>query len=142
MHSKLPVALLSIIIQDGKILLLQRQNTPWMNGFRWVPGGRLDVWETMTIWAIRELKEEAWIEVKEEDILLKALVQHKDERGERLYFVIHTEKFSGEPTNMEPEKCAWLERFDIQNLPENVTPQVEICLEAVLKKINFQEYGY
>jgi ADP-ribose pyrophosphatase YjhB (NUDIX family) len=31
MHSNLPVAVVSVVIKDGKILLLQRKNTPWMN---------------------------------------------------------------------------------------------------------------
>ncbi len=73
MHSNLPIAVVSVIIKDDKILLLKRQNTPWMNWYWWVPWWRLDEWESMTFWAMRELKEEIWIEISENDILFNPL---------------------------------------------------------------------
>ena len=142
MHASLPVAVVSVIIKDNKILLLKRQNTPWMNSYRWVPGWRLDAWESMTSWAIRELKEEIWIDLDEKNILFKSIVQHKDERWERIYFIVNFSEFAWSPVNNEPEKCAWIEWFSLDNLPENITPQVEICLDCVKNRIEYLEYGY
>lgn len=142
MHANLPVAVVSVVIKEGKILLLQRKNTPWMDWYWSIPWWRLDIWESMTSWAIRELKEEVWIEVLHEDILFRWIVQHKDDRWERIYFIINLEKFYGTPKNMEPEMCSWVEWFDLNSLPEKITPQVEICLYLVKNKINYLEYWY
>jgi len=142
MHSNLPVAVISIVTKENKLLLLKRKNTPWMNWYWWVPGWRLDTWETMTVWSIRELEEEVWIKVKEKDIIFKSVIQHKDDRWERIYFAIHTQKFSWEPVNIEKNKCEKVEWFDIDNLPTKITPQVNICLNAIRNKIYFEEYWY
>jgi ADP-ribose pyrophosphatase YjhB (NUDIX family) len=31
MHSKLPVAVITVLKKENKILLLKRKNTPWLN---------------------------------------------------------------------------------------------------------------
>lgn len=142
MHQKLSVAVVSLIIKENKILLLKRKNTPWMNGYWGVPWGRLDTNETMTKWAIREAKEEVGITIFEENIIWKSIIQHKDERGERLYFAIQISDFSWKITNLEPEKCEEIQWFSLSNLPKNITPQVKICLEAILNNIKYMEYWY
>ena len=142
MHSKLPVAVLSVIKKDWKILLLKRKNTPWMNWFWGLPWWRLDKWETMTVWAIREAKEEVWIDILESNISFKSIVQHKDDRWERIYFIIKVESFSWEICNMEEDKCEEIKWFDLDNLPKNITPQVEICLDVINKKLCYSEYWY
>ena len=142
MHSKLAVAVISVIIKNNKVLLLKRKNTPWMNWYWWLVWWRLDAWETMTFWAIREAKEEVWIEIVEENIKFKSLIQHKDDRWERIYFVIQVEDFSWVAKNMEEDKCEKIEWFDLNNLPKKITPQVEICLDAIKNKICYSEYWY
>lgn len=142
MHSTLPIAVITILKKDNKILLLKRKNTPWMNWFWWLPGGRLDAWESMTFGAIRELDEEIWIKISPKNILEKTIIQHKDERWERIYFTILVENFDGIPKNNEPEKCEEIAWFDINNLPENTTPQVKICLKSILEKKYFSEFWY
>ncbi len=142
MHTSLPVAVVTIILKDNKILLLKRKNTPWMNWFRWLPWGRLEQWESMTSWAIRELNEELWIIISEENILFKSIIQHKDERWERLYFVLYIEDFFWIPSNMEKDKCDEIKWFNLDNLVENITPQVGICLNTIKNKISYSEYWY
>jgi ADP-ribose pyrophosphatase YjhB (NUDIX family) len=142
MHSTLPIAVIWIIIKDDKILLLKRKNTPWMNWYWWLPWWRLDEWETMTNGTIRELNEEIWIKVKESDIISKSIIQHKDERWERIYFAAHIENYNWKEENIEIDKCEKIEWFELNNLPKNITPQVEICLKAILNKIHFSEFWY
>lgn len=142
MHSSLPVAVVSVIMRSNKILLLKRKNTPWMNWYWWLPGGRLDTWESMTHGAVRELEEETWIKIKENDISFKWVVHHKDDRWERIYFVISTENPVWTLENKEVDKCEQIEWFDTSNLPNKITPQVSICLNIVNKNITFSEYWY
>ncbi len=142
MHTKLPVAVVSIVIRNNKILLLKRKNTPWMNWYWGVPWWRLDEWESMTIWAIRELQEEVWLKINEKNINFKSIIQHKDDRWERLYFVIEVVDFLWKPINLELEKCEEIKWFALSNLPENITSQVEICLKVIQNKINYMEFWY
>lgn len=142
MYSTLPIAVVSIIIKNEKILLLKRKNTPWMNWYWWLPWWRLDFWESMIKWAIRELKEEIWIKVLDLDISYKSIIQHKDNRWERIYFIIKVDKFFWEVKNMEKDKCEEVKWFSLNNLPKNITPQVQICLENVINNIYFSEYWY
>ncbi|PID86578.1 hypothetical protein CSB08_00145 [Candidatus Gracilibacteria bacterium] len=113
-----------------------------MNGYWGVPGGRLDEGESMTIGAIRELQEEVGLKINEKNINFKSIIQHKDDRGERLYFVIEVVDFLGKPINLELEKCEEIKWFALSNLPENITSQVEICLKVIQNKINYMEFGY
>lgn len=142
MHSTLPIAVITILKKDNKILLLKRKNTSWMNWFWWLPWGRLDIWESMTYGAIRELEEEIWIKISPKNISEKTIIQHKDERWERIYFTILVENFNGIPKNNEPEKCEEISRFSLDNLPENITPQVKICLNSIKNKQFFSEFWY
>lgn len=142
MYSTLPIAVVSIIIKNEKILLLKRKNTPWMNWYWWLPWWRLDLWESMIKWAIRELKEEIWINVLDLDISYKSIIQHKNNRWERIYFIIKVDKFFWEVKNMEKDKCEEVKWFSLNNLPKNITPQVQICLENVINNIYYSEYWY
>ncbi len=142
MHSKLPVAVITVLKRENKILLLRRKNTPWLNWYWWFPGGRLDAWESMTSWAIRELKEEVWVEITPKNINFKAVIHHKDERWERIYFIIEVENFSQKPKNIEEDKAEEIKWFNIDNLPEKITPQVKICLDVVKKRICYSEYWF
>jgi hypothetical protein len=43
---------------------------------------------------------------------------------------------------MEKDKAEEIKWFDINNLPEKITPQVKICLDMVEKRICYSEYGF
>jgi 8-oxo-dGTP diphosphatase len=53
----------AIIIQDWKILLV-----PQWDGYD-LPGGWIELWESIEEWLIREVKEETWIDVKIGDLI-------------------------------------------------------------------------
>ncbi|MGP1583133.1 MAG: NUDIX domain-containing protein [Candidatus Altimarinota bacterium] len=142
MHAQLPIAVVSVVIRNNNILLLKRKNTPWMNGYWGIPGGRLDAGESMTHGAIRELREETGLTISDENIAFKSIVQHKDERGERIYFIIQVVDINEEPQNREPEKCEDMQWFPLNNLPQNITPQVQIALDAIQNQEHYQEFGY
>jgi len=41
---------------------------------------------------------------------------------------------------MEKNKCDEIKWFNLDNLVENITPQVEICLNTIKNKIIYSEY--
>ena len=91
---------------------------------------------------LRELEEEVWIKSNQNDIAFKAIVHHKDDRWERIYFVAKVVNFTWEVKNMEEDKAEEVKWFDLDNLPEKITPQVEICLNVINKNICYSEYWF
>lgn len=80
----------SVIIQDKKILLLQRHGNkkvfPWS---RWLPGGRSEENETPKQTSERETKEEAGLIFEAENCI------HESTRGQRVLYT-YTGKRKGE----------------------------------------------
>lgn len=142
MFTNFSAVVLGCIIKEKKILLIKRKNTPRWDGHWALPWGRLDEGERFTIGAIREIKEEVWIEVNREDIWFQTIIQHKDELGERIYFSILVEKYIGNETNMECEWCEEIGWFSLDALPSPITPQVHMILHNMQNKIPYSESGY
>jgi len=63
----------TVIIYKGKIVLIKRKNPPYQDHFA-IPGGFVDVGETVEDAAVREAKEETGLDVK----LLKLLGVYSD----------------------------------------------------------------
>ena len=63
----------TVIIFKGKIVLIKRKNPPFKDHFA-LPGGFVEVGETVEVAAVREAKEETGLEVK----LLKLLGVYSD----------------------------------------------------------------
>lgn len=110
----------AVIINNNKILLLLRKKAPEA-GFWSIPGGKVEMFDTIEDTIIREVKEEINVEV--EIVRLLGVTNHIIPR-ENSHWVspnfLVTIK-SGEIRNLEPEKHEELRWFDIDSLPENIT---------------------
>ena len=96
---------------------------------------------------IREAKEEAGIDIKEEDMEIIHTMHRNEmvnpvEIRERVDVFIKVEKWDGELQNMEPHKCDDLSWFSLNDLPENTIPYVKFALECIDKNIFYSEYGW
>ncbi len=94
--------------QDDKILLLKRANTGYMDGWYGVPAGHHDGGESIKEAMCREAREEAGITVKPEDLIFVHVMHRLANDGERIDFYFKTKSYTGEITNMEPERCSEL----------------------------------
>ena len=129
-----------ILIKDGKALLLRRFNTGWKDGQYCTVAGHVDGRETIANAAVREAKEEAGIDVREEDLRV-VHTQHRICDGyEFIDFSIQAEKWSGEPINLEPNKCDDLSWYPLDNLPANTIPYIRTVFENIQKGIPFSEW--
>lgn len=138
---KIKVAVYLLLIKDEKVLLSRRFNTGWMDGKYSLISGHLDGNETVSTAMIRESFEEAKIKIKKED-LIPATVIDRNSDQEYIDFFFVSNKWIGEITIGEPEKCDDLSWFSIDNLPDNLLPYIKEAIENYKNKIAFFESGW
>lgn len=138
----LRAAVYLILIKDGKTLLSRRYKTRWMDGKYSLIAGHLDGNEKVSEAMIREAVEEAGIKVSKEDLKpIKVLHRNSGDREYMDFFFI-AEKWKGEPSIREPNKCDDMGWFPLNRLPENTLPYVKNVIENYNDGIPFIESGW
>ena len=126
------------IIKNEKweILFMRRANTWFRDWMFQIPAGHLEWEETMKEWFIREMKEELWIEILENDCEIIE-ISHRISLDNRVYFDIYIKvnKYSWEIKNTEPEKCSELKFINIEKISENDKKLFGYDLQ-IIQKIN------
>ncbi|MES2203411.1 MAG: NUDIX domain-containing protein [Patescibacteria group bacterium] len=135
-----------VLFRDEKVLLGRRTNTGYNDGNYGLPGGHGENRETIRQGIVREAKEELGLDVMPDDLEL-LLVQSrwcadKDNPHARVGFYFAPRDFSGEPKNMEPEKCDDLQFFALDELPENIVPHIKSALTALEKGRAYDEFDW
>ncbi len=130
-----------ILKKDGKVLLAQRSNTGYYDGWYALPAGHLESGEVPSITAIRETQEEIGVTVLANDLQLAHVMYRTahNATGDRSDYFFTAEKWLGEITNKEPEKCSDLQWFAINNLPSNTVHYIKDVLENIEKGILYSE---
>lgn len=119
-------AVVHTIVWDhsGKyLLLLERVNTGLMDGRLTLPGGHLQSGESIIGAAVREVREEAGIEL--EQISPCCVLPYSG----GVNFVFASDVWRGSVRNAEPEKCASVDWYPRSQLPESVVPWLAKALE-------------
>lgn len=118
------------IVADGRILLVQRVRPPEA-GCWGLPGGKVDLFETVRAGVIREVREELGIEILEPQLLC-VVDQIDAAAGE--HWVAPTwlvTAFAGEPALQEPEKHSGLDWFALDALPKALTEATRQAVAAL-----------
>ncbi|PKL36727.1 NUDIX hydrolase [Candidatus Peregrinibacteria bacterium HGW-Peregrinibacteria-1] len=136
------VAAYLALTQNDQVLLLRRFNTGYQDGNYSLIAGRLDGGETTKQCIIREAAEEAGIQVNPEDLEVAHVAHRLTPAREYFDIYLRTEKWTGEITNMELDKCDELKWHDLENLPDNILPEVKLALQSINQKIHFGEFGW
>lgn len=136
------VAVHAFFIKDGKILLLRRKNTGYMDGFYSVPAGHVDGEETIWKAMVREAFEEVAVKLDPDSELDPVHVMHRTKTNdeERIDYFYKIENWNGELENAEPEKCDHLRWFELDGLPEKIIPYVKLGIEKVKSSAVFSEF--
>lgn len=145
-HKEVPASYL-VLIKEGKVLLLRRFNTGYMDGKYSLPAGHVDRGETFIQCLIRESKEEIGIDLKPVDIKIGHLMHRYsggegEDEGYRIDVFFTAEKWQGSPEIREADKCDDLSWFDLDNLPENVIPYIGQALNCIKEKVLYSELGF
>ncbi len=135
--------LLFMTEKDKKyVLLAKRENTGYMDGMWDLAGsGHVDENETAMQALVREAKEEIGIRIEVCDVKFAHLSHRLGMNGNRTYYDIYfsVERFSGEPTITEPEKCSDLKWFDIECLPSDMIGLRKEVLRSYLESMHYSE---
>ena len=130
------ISVLLLPIKKNKIFLIKRANTGWEDGKWSIPGGRVEIGDSIMESAIRELKEEVAIEIKKQDLELVHVEYIKDK------FINFFFSFTPNNTNIIPQeedKVSDYGWFDLNNLPEPITANGHKILEAIKANKLFSE---
>ena len=118
----------TFILKDGKILLGKRKGSHGQAEYA-SAGGHLEYGETILDAALREIKEECGIKVKNLRVLcvcdlLSYMPKHYIDIG------VYAEWESGEPQTLEPDKCEGWAWYDLDNLPDKQFGCLSAYIEA------------
>lgn len=139
---KIYIAAYLVLEKDGQILLLRRANTGYKDGNYSLVAGHLDGNETAVKCIIREAKEEAGITMHPKDISVVHVMHRYSTDREYIDVYLTSNIWTGEIQNMEPDKCDDLGWFPVDNLPDNILPEVKFALESIKKKNFYGEFGW
>ncbi len=81
------VAVGAVLVRDGQVLLVRRANDP--NQGQWsIPGGALELGETLAQAASREVREECQVEIEVDDVLSTFDLIQRDDKGRVRYHYV------------------------------------------------------
>ena len=118
----------------GEILLLERMNTGYMDGFYSLPGGHVEPGESATHAAIREICEESELVV---EFVCPRVVMPFDGGVD---IIFEAQEWEGVPTIGEPDRCSRIGWFHQHLLPQNVAPFVPKALELIENGVWYFEF--
>lgn len=120
-----------VVVRDseGRVLLQRRAGTGFMDGYYDFPSGHVDVGESFTESAVRELTEETDLTVSESDLKVLHINQnYLDNPYINIVFI--AKKWNGVPKIMEEDKCDAQHFFAVDALPEKCTLAVRYVEQA------------
>ena len=130
-----------LLIQNGRVLLGQRQNTGFEDGKFHLPAGHVEAGETVVSALVREAHEELGITIRPEQMTF-AFVLHDRAGDGRVRFFFRAYEWIGLVKNREPEKCAALGWFDLNDLPKNLVPYARYVIQHHEEGGSFALYGW
>jgi 8-oxo-dGTP pyrophosphatase MutT (NUDIX family) len=130
------VAAAYVVLRRGNDVLLQlRRGTGYMDGCWATLAGHLERDESAEQAAVREALEEAGVTIRRGD-LRPLTTLHRFEVGgpqveQRCDFFYEARVWQGAPGVREPAKCAAMEWFALDRLPQDVVPHERMVLRAL-----------
>ena len=119
---------------DGRLLLLRRANTGFLDGAYTLPGGHLDKGEAVVEAARREVREETCIEVLD----IAPIIAMPYRSG--VDFLFEAKRWRGTATIGEPERCDDLVWAPLTELPADTAPFVRKAVALREKGVWYHEF--
>jgi 8-oxo-dGTP diphosphatase len=132
---------LVLVNREGEVLFGQRCNTGYEDGAWHVPSGHLEAGESVVAALVREAAEEVGVVIEERDVEF-AHIMHNSSSGGRAAFFFMVRRWTGQPENLEPDKCTVLRWFPLAVLPEHMIDYCRVALGHVAGSQPFSVYGW
>lgn len=129
------LTVLCLIHQDNRLLLQNRLKKDWQ-GYT-LPGGHVELGESIVDAVIREMAEETGLEIR--NPRLCGIKQFPIEGGRYLVFLFRTDEFSGDLRSSAEGKMEWIDRA---TLPELKTVADLNELLSVFERDDLNEFQY
>ncbi|MGH3770347.1 MAG: NUDIX domain-containing protein [Pseudonocardiaceae bacterium] len=137
-HDRYPVAVHVILTDtEGRVLLMRRADSGDADGQLGLPAGHVDLGETPTDCAIREVGEE--LKARE---LHPAGVMFRRSLEPRVDIFFTTSTWCGAPEIREPHKCTELLWANPADLPNDALDFVGQAIINAQQSRHFHEYGW
>lgn len=134
----LPVYACILLQKGNEVLLMQRAQTGFLDGYWAVPGGSLDLHETVLQSAVREAREELNVILNPEHLSLVHVRHSYTPDGNSLGFFFVAAAWQGEPMNAEPNKCSGMEWFALDKLPDKIAAPARQVIERLMQSCDVQ----
>ena len=121
------------ILQDGKLLLIKRLRSPEADHWG-LPGGKVDLLETVEHAVKREIDEELGIQLGEVELLCVVDLIDADRPEHWVAPVYVTAQFEGTPRLVEPEKHSDFGWFALHDLPAPLTESTRVATRHLLSR--------
>ena len=106
-HDRYPLAVHVFLVRQGKILLMRRAGSGYADGRLGLPAGHVDLGETPTACAVREVAEELGL-VLDPAELRAGGTMFRNSQEPRVDLFFTTRSWDGAPEIREPHKCTEL----------------------------------
>ena len=128
-----------LLLKEGQVLLGQRQNTGFGDGYWHLPAGHLEASESLPHALAREAREELGIEVEPAAATLVHVMHHVSGRV-GMFFAV--DAWRGDVQNMEPVKCPALGWHDLGELPPRTVGYARHAIASWVAGREFSVYGW
>ena len=139
---KLSMSVFLLLLNEGKLLFVLRNDTGWMDGKYSVPGGVKEPLETLPQAVAREGEEEVGAIIDPEDLVLVHTMHNFTTGQEWIGAFFLAKKWAGQLELKEPGKHSELKWIPADNLPDNISPYVKQAIEHFLLQSGYSEYGW
>ncbi|WP_227998185.1 NUDIX hydrolase [Nocardia australiensis] len=133
-----------LLIRDGGLLLSRRRGDDEFDGLWHLPAGKLEAGEPAAAGAVREAREEVGVVIDPADLRLIHTAHVVGSGHEpRLGLFFEAPRWTGEPTNREPDKCYELQWFPLDALPyDSLIRYPAAGIRAYFSGIAYSEFGW
>ncbi|WP_158852974.1 NUDIX hydrolase [Saccharothrix deserti] len=111
-----------LLVHDNRVLLTRRRDgDPAFDGLWHLPSGKLDAGESVLDAAVREAEEEVGVHLDPADLRLVHTLHVNGSGPEpRLGLFFEARRWTGNPANLEPDKCSAVRWFPLDALPDRI----------------------
>jgi len=139
-RDRFEVVVHTLVMRDGRLLLLRRSGTGYRDGWYVLPGGHQRRGESIVACAVRELAEETGLTVTVAQLVPAAVMPYRTDSEQGIDFIMRCEAPPAEPYIAEPARCDAVGFWPVDGLPAQTAPYIAVALHMLRRGQWFTEF--